>query len=60
MTKAAPERREVTMNLRTTKSIKAMAEALSNAEERSIANVIERLIRDAYVARGLGKKKSPA
>lgn len=59
MTKPSPETRSVTMNLRTTPTIKRMAEALSAAEERSIANTIERLIRDAYAHR-IPQKKKPA
>jgi hypothetical protein len=66
MTKAAPETRNITLNLRTTPSIKRMVEALSVAEERSIANVVERLIRAEVERRGLSveppapsKKKSP-
>jgi hypothetical protein len=63
MTKADPERRDVTMNLRTTASIKRMVEALSVAEDRSIANVVERLIRAEVERRGMievgpGKKKT--
>lgn len=67
MTKASPETRNITLNLRTTATIKAMAEALSVAEERSIANVIERLIKAEVERRGMiqpapatsGKKKKP-
>jgi hypothetical protein len=63
MTKASPEGRTVTLNLRTTASIKRMIEALSAAEDRSIANVIERLIKAEIERRGLtdpaGKKKRP-
>lgn len=61
MTKAAPELRSITLNLRTTPSIKRMVEALSVAEERSIANVVERLIKAEYDRRGLTepKKKKP-
>lgn len=66
MTKADPETRNVTLNLRTTATIKRMAEALSVAEERSIANVIERLIKAEVERRGMaleptkpGKKKKP-
>ena len=63
MTKASQEGRTVTLNLRTTASIKRMIEALSVAEERSIANVVERLIRAEAERRGLanpaaGKKKA--
>jgi hypothetical protein len=66
MTKAEPETRNITMNLRTTPTIKRMAERLSEIEERSIANVIERLIKAEIERRGLteapasGKKKARA
>jgi hypothetical protein len=55
MTKADPETRSITLNLRTTPTIKAMVEALSVAEERSIANVVERLIRAEIARRGLNE-----
>jgi len=64
MTKADPETRSITLNLRTTPSIKRMVEALSVAEERSIANVVERLIKAEIERRGLteppatGKRKA--
>jgi hypothetical protein len=65
LTKATPETRNVTLNLRTTPTIKKMVEQLSEAEERSIANVVERLIRAEFERRGMmaeqvpAKKKSP-
>jgi hypothetical protein len=61
MTKAAPELRSITLNLRTTPTIKRMVEALSVAEERSIANVVERLIKAEIERRGMiepGKRKT--
>jgi hypothetical protein len=60
VTKAADETRSITLNLRTTPTIKAMVEALSVAEERSIANVVERLIKAEIERRGLADPPSPA
>jgi hypothetical protein len=59
VTKADPETRNITLNLRTTPTIKRMAEALSVAEERSIANVIERLIKAEIERRGLTEIPGP-
>lgn len=53
MTKAAPETRSITLNLRTTPTIKKMVEALADADERSIAQTVERLIRADYELKGL-------
>jgi predicted HicB family RNase H-like nuclease len=63
MTKADPELRTITLNLRTTPSVKKMVQALADAEERSIAQTVERLIRAEVERRGLtepttGKKKT--
>jgi hypothetical protein len=55
MTKADPTLRSITLNLRTTPAIKRMVQALSDAEERSIANTVERLIRAEYERRGLSE-----
>jgi hypothetical protein len=52
VTKAASETRSITLNLRTTPTIKAMVERLSEIEERSVANVVERLIRAEFEKRG--------
>jgi hypothetical protein len=53
MTKSTPEGRSVALALRTTPSIKRMVEVLSQVEERSMINVIERLIRAEFEKRGL-------
>jgi hypothetical protein len=57
MTKADPEVRTVTLNLRTTRTIKKMVETLSIAEERSIAQTVERLIKAEIERRGLAPAK---
>jgi hypothetical protein len=60
MTKADPETRSITLNLRTTPTIKRMVEALSIVEERSIANIVERLIRAEFVRRELAQNEAKA
>ena len=53
MTKASPEGRSETLMIRTTPSVKRMVEVLSEVEERSMVNVVERLIRAEFEKRGL-------
>jgi hypothetical protein len=60
VSKADPETRTITLNLRTTPTIKRMVEALSVAEERSIANVVERLIKADFERRGLVDAPAPS
>lgn len=46
MTAPSKKTRDITMNLRTTSAVKKMVSAIARADDRSLGNTIEHLIRD--------------
>jgi hypothetical protein len=51
--RAVHEGKSITLNLRTTAAVKQMVDALAKEDERSIAQIVERLIKAAYRESGL-------